>query len=223
MAKRLSAKVKAERAQQRQINRINKIISTFERQGFTVSQRLKNQMRVTGTTAGKAKQKAERLKNIKTADVRKQLTAYTTDKGQTKKGKKGVKQGLKTEKRKRKIAKQNRISAIDNISSLASSATDYVYYDKDGNNTGVNIDVSGIKQKVVSSWSRYISTHKQSQMDVRMLNRIWGWMGDLQRPSQQENEYDDTAQKIINELDGEPMAADEIENAEGIDLIDILM
>lgn len=208
------------RKQQNQINRIQKQVEKWERQGFTVSRQLKNMLKTSGKSTKSAQEKYNRLKSIKAKDVAKKLTSYTTDQGKTLKGKKGVKEGKRRERKKQREAKQEKISCINNIDDDVNNAVDYVVYDENGNHVPhcSEISVSDLKSKLIFTWNDYKMTTRISDMNMTMLSELHEALQPLYTISQQRDEYDNHIQNAIMIIDnGTPVDPDDIDNDESME------
>lgn len=209
------------RKQQNQINRIQKQVEKWERQGFTVSRQLKNMLKTSGKTTRGAQEKYNRLKNIKAKDVSKKLTSYTTDEGKRLRGLKGIKEGKRRERRKKAEAKKKIISGVANIDSDINEVVDYVVYDENGNHTpyGEEISVSDLKSKLIFSWYDFKMTTAYRDMSMNMLNELHEALQPLFTISQQRDEYDSRIQEAISIITQEPVSPDDINSDESIENI----
>lgn len=223
MTKRLSKSQKklnaAYRSQARSIQRITNMMNDLKRQGFSFNKSFEKSLTVTGTSASKAAQKAERLKGITKTALKEKITGYMTDQGKKLHGKEARTTGMKIERKKKKEVKKRRISSIINIEDSVNTSVDYVLYDESGNHVmkGDEIDVSSIKRQVIDSWDQYRHETPVKQMDVSVLEEFYSAIQPLQEASQQESTYDDAAQRAISILTGSPVSPDDIGNDENIE------
>lgn len=206
---------RAFRSQQKSIERIQNMIGDLRRQGFEFSKTFLKSLKVTGTTASDAAKKAARLKGITSkTKLLQRATTYTTDEGKILRGRKGVKEGIRQERKKRR-KKSGGFSALDNLADAISAMTDTTWYSENRVTHAVShtdVDVSAIKRKVISAYDEYQQKIRTdpSKYNLEEIGQLTTLAGSLQEESQSDVQYDNSAQKMIQIMSGQPVSPDDI-------------